>query len=64
MTEERAAAALPAAHRYRGQPHALILMGLVGHTTEHAAQVRQFITAATAPAPDGEGNAEPGLNSG
>jgi len=27
-------------------PHAWIITGLVGHTTEHASQIRQFITAA------------------
>lgn len=46
MTDEKAATPLPHAHRYRGQPHAPIIMGLVGHTTEHASQIRQFITAA------------------
>lgn len=44
MTDERAARALPMAHRYGGQSHAAILVGIVGHTTEHAAQIRQFIT--------------------
>jgi hypothetical protein len=46
MTDEQAATPLPPAHRYRGRPHAWVLTGLVGHTTEHAAQIRQFITAA------------------
>ena len=46
MTDERAATPLPSAHRYRGQPHAWIITALVGHTTEHASQIRQFITAA------------------
>jgi hypothetical protein len=46
MTDEQAATPLPPAHRYRGQPHAWIITGLVAHTTEHAAQIRQFITAA------------------
>ena len=45
MTDEQAATPLPPAHRYRGQPHAWIITGLVGHTTEHASQIRQFITA-------------------
>ena len=50
MTDEKARTPLPPAHRYRGQPHAWIITGLVGHTTEHASQIRQFITAAgTAP---------------
>ncbi len=46
MTDEKAAAPLPSAHRYRGQPHAWIITALVGHTTEHASQIRQFVTAA------------------
>lgn len=46
MTDEQAAAPLPPAHRHRGRPHAQIITALVGHTTEHAAQIRQFITAA------------------
>ena len=45
MTDERAARPLPPAHRYHGHPHAWIIAGLVGHTSEHAAQIRQFITA-------------------
>ena len=52
MTDERAAKLLPPAHRYRGEPHAWIITGIVGHTTEHASQIRQFITAAGI-APDG-----------
>ena len=44
MTEERAATPLPPSHRYRGQPYAWVLMSLVGHTTEHASQIQQFIT--------------------
>jgi hypothetical protein len=43
MTDEKAAAPLPAAHRYGGQPYAWILTGLVVHTTEHASQIRQFV---------------------
>jgi hypothetical protein len=46
MTEERAATPLPPAHRYQGQPHAWVVASLVGHTVEHAAQIRQVITAA------------------
>jgi hypothetical protein len=49
MTEEKAATPLPPAHRYRGQPHAWIITGLVGHTTEHGSQIRQFVTAAGTP---------------
>lgn len=48
ITEEKAATPLPPAHRYRSQPYAWIITGLVAHTVEHASQVRQFITAAGA----------------
>jgi hypothetical protein len=43
LTEEKATMPLPAAHRFNGQPHGRIIMGIVGHTTEHAAQIRQFV---------------------
>lgn len=46
MTDERAATPLPPAHRYRGQPHVWVIADLIVHTTEHGAQIRQFITAA------------------
>lgn len=46
MTEEKAATPLPLSHRYRGQPYAWVITSLVGHTTEHGSQIRQFITAA------------------
>lgn len=46
MTPEAAAAPLPAAHRYHGQPRGWVVTSLIGHTTEHASQIRQFITAA------------------
>jgi hypothetical protein len=49
MNDEKAATALPPTHRYQGQPYAWILTGLVLHTTEHASQIRQFITAAEVP---------------
>ncbi len=52
MPDEKAATPLPPAHRYRGQPHARIITALVGHTTEHASQIRQFVTASGI-APDG-----------
>lgn len=45
MTEEKAARPLPLAHRYAGQPHVRIITGAVGHTTEHASQIRQFTTS-------------------
>jgi hypothetical protein len=46
MTDEQAATPLPPAHRYGGQPHAWLITDLMRHTTEHASQIRQFITAA------------------
>ncbi len=46
MTDERAATLLPPAHRNEGQPYSWSLTGLAVHTTEHAAQIRQFITTA------------------
>ncbi|MGE0598846.1 MAG: hypothetical protein AB7J35_03355 [Dehalococcoidia bacterium] len=48
MTEEKAATPLPRSHRYGGQPYASNIVGLVVHTTEHAAQIRQFVTGAGA----------------
>jgi hypothetical protein len=48
MTDEKAATPLPTTHRYGGQPHAWIITSAVGHTVEHGAQIRQFITAAAA----------------
>ena len=47
MTDEKAVTLLPQAHRYGGQPHAWIITSAVGHIIEHAAQIRQFITAAS-----------------
>lgn len=49
MTDEKAATPLPPAHRYQGQPHAWIVTGLLVHTTEHATQIRQCITATGMP---------------
>lgn len=46
MTTEAAETPLPPAHRYQGQPRARIITSLVGHTTEHASQIRQFLTSA------------------
>lgn len=45
MTEDNASILLPAAHRYAGQPYASILTSLIGHTTAHATQIRQFTTS-------------------
>ena len=32
----------PATHRYAGKPYAWIVTSLIGHTTAHATQIRQF----------------------
>jgi hypothetical protein len=53
MTDEKAATPLPPAHRYRGQPYAWTITGLVVHTTEHAAQILQFISGDPRGRPDG-----------
>jgi len=45
LTEEGAATLLPATHRYGGSPYAWIVTSLIGHTTAHATQIRQFVTA-------------------
>jgi hypothetical protein len=45
LTEERAAARLSSGH-HRGKPYAWRLLQMLRHVTEHAAQIRQFITAA------------------
>lgn len=42
MTDDRAATPLPSAHRYAGRPYAWLLTSLIGHTTAHAIQIRQF----------------------
>ena len=47
MTEEKGATPLPPAHRYSGEPHAWIITAAVGHTIEHASQIRQFATDRT-----------------
>jgi hypothetical protein len=46
MSDEQATTLLPPAHRYSGQPHARIITASLVHTTEHASQIRQFITMA------------------
>jgi len=45
LTDERAETPLPATHRRAGTPFARILIGLVAHTNEHAAQIRQHVNA-------------------
>ena len=46
LTEQKATTPLPPTHRYEGQPYAWIVTTLIGHTTAHATQIRQFITTA------------------
>ena len=46
MTVEKASVMLPPAHRYEGRPYAWVVTSLIGHTTAHAIQIRQFITTA------------------
>ncbi len=46
MSDAQGSTLLPVAHRYAGQPHARVITSLVGHSSEHAAQIRQFIAAA------------------
>ena len=44
LTEEKAAVMMPPTHRYAGHPYASIVTSLIGHTTAHATQIRQFVT--------------------
>jgi hypothetical protein len=46
LTEEAAVRPLPDPHRYRGAPYGVIVGGIPLHVLEHAAQIRQFLTAA------------------
>ena len=46
LTESSAARPLPDAHRYHGTPYGEIIGGMPLHVLEHAAQIRQFLTAA------------------
>lgn len=45
LTEEAAARPLPEAHRYSGRLYGVIVGGMPLHVLEHAAQIRQFLTA-------------------
>ena len=45
MSDDKAAMPLPSAHRYAGKPYAWLIIGAVGHTIEHAAQIQQFVTS-------------------
>lgn len=44
--EERAAWTLPETHRYRGSLYGVIIGAIPLHVTEHASQVREFLTSA------------------
>ncbi len=44
--EEKAARLVPDAHRYQGTPYGVMVSGIPLHVTEHAAQIRQFLSAA------------------
>lgn len=44
--EERAAWSLPDAHRFHGSLYGVIVGGIPLHVTEHASQIRAFLTAA------------------
>lgn len=46
LSEEAAARPLPDAHRYAGEMFGVVVGSLPLHVVEHAAQIRQFITAA------------------
>ena len=48
LTEEAGARPLPKAHRYGGMLYAVLVGSMPLHVVEHAAQVRQFLTAAGA----------------
>jgi hypothetical protein len=44
LTDEKASLPLPPKHRHHGHVFAWLVAGCVSHTTEHAAQIRQFLT--------------------
>lgn len=46
LTEETAARPLPPTHRYHGTVFGVLVGNVPGHVIEHAAQIRQFLTAA------------------
>lgn len=46
LTATTAARPLPDAHRYRGTPFGVIVGSVPLHVVEHAAQIREFLTAA------------------
>ena len=46
LTEDVAARPLPSAHRYHGMLYGVVVGRMPLHVLEHAAQIRQFLTAA------------------
>jgi len=46
LTEDAANRPLPQSHRYHGTPYGVIVGSILRHVVEHAAQIRQFLTAA------------------
>ena len=46
LTEDAAARPLPRTHRYHGMLYGVIVGRMPLHVLEHAAQIRQFLTAA------------------
>jgi hypothetical protein len=46
MTEDRASRCLPSPHRAEGTLYGVMVGGIPLHVLEHAAQIRQFVTAA------------------
>jgi hypothetical protein len=46
LTEDAAARPVPSAHRHHGVQYGLLVGSLPLHVVEHAAQIRQFLTAA------------------
>jgi hypothetical protein len=46
LTDELAATPVPAHHRHHPRPYGTLVGGMPLHTTEHAAQIRQFLTGA------------------
>jgi hypothetical protein len=46
LFEEKAARRLPDAHRYHGTLYGVLVGGIPLHVTEHASQIRQFLTTA------------------
>ena len=46
LTEDKAALPVPVAHRHHSMPYGVLVGSMPLHVVEHAAQIRQFLTAA------------------